>query len=86
YLADVTNAAFENHNVTGNLASSGSVVELDSTAVVAKRVTFKSVAGLQDYTSNGAIQVDDNATLHVEGCVFDGWRGDTVIFNFNSAP
>ena len=85
YLAKVNNATFENHDITGNLASSGSVLDVASSPVIAKRVTFKSNVGLLEYTSNRAIRLEGNSTLDAEACVFDGWRGDTVVYNPNSA-
>ena len=85
YLTNVETAAFENLNVTDNVASGGSVVYVAASSVVAKGVTFESSVGLQDYSFNRAVQLDDNSTLAAEKCVFDGWLGDTVVFNDNSA-
>ena len=85
YLLNVKSATFENHIVTDNLASSGSAVNVAASSVVARGVTFESSVGLQDYSSNRAIQLDKRTTLDAEQCVFNGWVGDTVVYNLNSA-
>ena len=85
YLSKVKSARFENHYITDNLASSGSVFDVASSPVIAKRVTFESSIGFLEYTSNRAIRLEGNSTLDAEACVFDGWRGDTVVYNPNSA-
>ncbi|CAM9638404.1 unnamed protein product, partial [Laminaria digitata] len=85
YLTNVNSAKFEYHNVSDNLASGGSVVYVAASTVAAREVTFESSVGLQDYSFNRAVQLDGNTTLQAERCVFDGWLGDTVIFNTNVA-
>ena len=85
YLSKVKSARFETHYITDNLASSGSVFDVAWSPVIAKRVTFKSNVGLLEYTSNRAIRLEGNSTLDAEACVFDGWHGDTVVYNPNSA-
>ena len=85
YLTNVNSTTFKNHNVTDNLATGGSVVYVAASPVVAKDVTFESSVDLHEYSFNRALQLDGNTTLHAEGCVFDGWMGDTVIFNANPA-
>ena len=85
YLTNVKMASFKNHTVADNLAAAGSVVYVAASSVVASKVTFKSRVDLQEHSFNRAIQLDGNTTLAAEGCVFDGWKGDTVIFNLNSA-
>lgn len=84
YLTNVHSARFENHSVAENRASGGSVAYMAVSSVVARNVTFIS-CDHQDHTSNRAIQMDDCTTLDAKRCVFDGWLGDAVIFNTNSA-
>ena len=85
YLTTMHRAKFEHHSVINSLASSGSVVYVAARAVVASGVTLESRVGLQDYSYNRAVQSSDNATFDADRCVFDGWLGDDVIFNANSA-
>ena len=85
YLLNVKSATLENHKVKDNLASSGSAIHVAASSVVAKGVAFESSVGLQAYSSNRAIQLDERTTLKAEKCVFDGWLGDTVVFNQNPA-
>ena len=85
YLTNVMSATFENHRVADNLASGGSVVFVAASSVVARNVTFASGVGLQEDSTNRAIQLDGHSTLAAKGCVFDGWLGDTVIRHTNSA-
>ena len=85
YLTNVMSATFENHRVADNLASGGSVVFVAASSVVARNVTFESGVGLQEDSTNRAIQLDGHSTLAAKGCVFDGWLGDTVIHHTNSA-
>ena len=85
YLTGVKSATFENHDVQNNLALGGSVVYVSASHVVARGVVFKSSVGLEEYSIERAVQTDANTTLRAEGCVFDGWLGDTIIFNTNSA-
>ena len=85
YLTNVNSATFEDHKVADNLASGGSVVYVAASSVVARGVTFESGVGLQEDSSNRAVQLDGDTTLTAEGCVFDGWLGDTVIYHMNSA-
>ena len=81
FLLNVNNATFENHNVTDHPASSASAVSVAASSVIAKGVTFESSVGFQDFSSNRAIQLDTRATLDAEQCVFNGWLGDTVVYN-----
>eukprot|EP00903_Cladosiphon_okamuranus_P012164 g11411.t1 len=84
YLTHTVGAAnFENHEVTDNIASGGSVVYATETSVLASGVNFQSAVGLQEDSSNRAIQVEDGATLAADGCVFGGWMGDSVVHNAN---
>ena len=83
YLTNVKSATFEEHHVTDNLASGGSVVYVAASTVVAREVRFESKVGLQDYSFNRAVQLDGNTTLDAEKCVFDGWLGDAVVLNLN---
>ncbi|CAM9217775.1 unnamed protein product, partial [Laminaria digitata] len=85
YLTNVMSATFENHRVADNLASGGSVMFVAKSSVVARGVTFESRVGLQEDSSNRAIQLDGGSTLHAEGCTFNGWLGDAVIYHINSA-
>ena len=85
FLLNVNNATFENHNVTDHPASSASAVSVAASSVIAKGVTFESSVGFQDFSSNRAIQLDKRATLDAEQCAFNGWVGDTVVYNLNSA-
>ena len=85
YLTNVNSATFENHYVLDNLASAGSVVYVAASTVVARDVRFSSTVGLQEYSFNRAVQLDADTTFDAEGCVFDGWQGDTVIFSTNPA-
>ena len=85
YLTNVNSATFEDHHVTDNLASGGSVVYVAASTVVARKVAFESSVGLQDYSFNRAVQLDGSTTLDAEKCVFDGWLGDAVVLNENSA-
>ena len=85
YLTNVRSATFENHTVIDNLASGGSVVYVAASSVAAREVTFESSVGLQDYSFNRAVQMDESTTLDAENCVFSGWRGDAVVLNLNPA-
>ena len=85
YLTNVKSALFENHDVVNNVASGGSVVYMAGSSIFAKGVTFASSVGLQEYSFNRAIQMDDNTTLDAENCTFDGWLGDAVVLNLNDA-
>ena len=85
YLTNVNNASFDDHHVTDNLASGGSVVYVAASTVVARNVAFESSVGLQDYSFNRAVQLDGNTTFDAEKCVFDGWLGDAVVLNVNPA-
>lgn len=85
YLTGVKSATFENHDVNNNLVLDGSVVFVSASPVVAKGVVFKSSVVLEKYSIERAILMDGNATLHADRCVFDGWLGDTIISNTNSA-
>ncbi|CAN0066944.1 unnamed protein product [Ectocarpus sp. 4 AP-2014] len=87
YLTHTVMAAnFENHEVTDNVASGGSVLYATETALFATGLNFQSGVGLQEDSSNRAIQLEGETTLVAEGCVFGGWIGDTVIRNSNTAP
>ncbi|CAN0155805.1 unnamed protein product, partial [Ectocarpus fasciculatus] len=86
YLTHTVMAAnLENHQVTDNVASGGSIVYAAETSLFAKRLNFQSGVGLQEDSSNRAIQLEGHSPLVAEGCVFGGWTGDTVIRNSNSA-
>ncbi|CAN0047697.1 unnamed protein product, partial [Ectocarpus fasciculatus] len=86
YLTHTVMAAnFENHQVTDNVASGGSVLYATETSLFATRLNFQSGVGLQEDSSNRAIQLEGETTLVAEGCVFGGWMGDTVIHNANAA-
>ena len=82
YLTNVLSATFEDHNVTRNLASGGSVVYLAVSSVVARYIRFDS-SEIQDHTFNRAIQMDERTKLDAHRCVFNGWLGDAVVFNAN---
>lgn len=84
YLTNVKSTTFENLKVTDNLASGGSVVYMTASPTIARGVTFESCLSFQDDRSNRAIQLDGDTTLTAEGCVFDGWLGDTVIYHKSS--
>ena len=86
YLTNVESATFEKHDVDANLASGGSVVYVAASSVIVKEVMFKSDVDLQEDSSNRAIQLDVDSRLNAERCIFDGWRGDTVIYNRNPTP
>ena len=81
YLTNVRNATFDNHRVKDNLASGGSVVYVTASVAILRGVAFESGIGHKDDRLNRAIQVDGDATLTAEGCVFGGWLGDTVIYH-----
>ncbi|CAN0475629.1 unnamed protein product, partial [Ectocarpus sp. 12 AP-2014] len=86
YLTHTVMAAnLENHEVTDNVASGGSVLYATETALFATGLNFQSGVGLQEDSSNRAIQLEGDTTLVAEGCVFGGWMGDTVIHNANTA-
>ena len=80
YLTHVESATFKDHNVTQNQASGGSVVYLARSSVVARDVLFEP-----QHSASRAIQMDERTKLDAERCVFNGWLGDAVIFNTNSA-
>ena len=84
YLTHVESAAFDNHSVTGNLASGGSVVYLAASSVVARGVTFESSNDHQEDSSNRAIQTVGDTMLRANQCTFEDWAGDTVIYHTNS--
>lgn len=86
YLTNVKSATFKNHTVADNVASGGSVVYVTESFVGAEGVTFESGVELQEDSSNRAIQLDGDTTLTAEGCVFQGWLGDTVIYHKSSVP
>ena len=65
------------------MASGGSVVYATETSIFATGVNFQSGVGLQEDSSNRAIQLEGVATLVADGCVFGGWMGDSVIHNAN---
>ncbi|MEP5461207.1 MAG: hypothetical protein ABJP98_09055, partial [Marinobacter alexandrii] len=65
--------------------SLGSAFEVAGSSVIARGVTFTASDKAQEYSFNRAVYVDANSSLDAEGCVFDGWRGDTIIYNLNSA-
>ena len=81
YLTNVKNATLENHYVIDNLASGGSVVYVVSSSVVVRGVKFIASDEIQDNSFNRAVHIDGDSTLDAEGCVFDDWRGDAVIFS-----
>ena len=85
YLTNVRGANLENHDVDANLASGGSVVYVAASSIVAQEVMFRSGVGLQEDSSNRAIQLDSDSSLNAKECIFDGWRGDTVVYHRNSA-
>lgn len=79
YLTHVGSATFEDMYVGNNAALGGSVVFIAETQLVATGVTFESGSGLQDESNDRAVQMDGTSTFLGDGCVFGGWRGDTVI-------
>lgn len=83
YMASVESAVFENHDITGNMAFSGSVVYMTSSFVVASGVTMESVVDLEEDSSKRAIHSDRKSTLALKGCIFDGWLGDTIVYHEN---
>ncbi|CAN0013328.1 unnamed protein product, partial [Ectocarpus sp. 6 AP-2014] len=86
YLTHTVMAAnLKNHEVTDNVASGGSVLYATETALFATGLNFQSGVGLQEDSSNRAIQLEGETTLVADGCVFGGWMGDTVIHNANTA-
>ena len=85
YLTNVESATFENHYVTDNFASGGSVVYVAASSVNVRGVRFTATDDIQEYSFNRAVQLDGDSTLHAEGCVFDRWLGDAVVFSSNSA-
>lgn len=84
YLTHVESATFENHEVTRNMASGGSVVYLAASSVVARGVTFESSNDHHEDSSNRAIQTVGDTMLRAEQCTFEDWAGDTVIYHTNS--
>lgn len=84
YLTGAKGVTLDNHTVTDNLAFSGSVVYMTESSVAATGVTFKSGVDLQEDSSNRAVQSDSASELSLTGCIFDGWRGDTVVYHRNS--
>lgn len=84
YLTNVRSATFDNHTIKDNLASGGSVVYVTTSVAIVRGVTFESGIGHEDDGLNRAIQLDGDATLTAEGCVFGGWLGDTVIYHKSS--
>eukprot|EP00752_Nemacystus_decipiens_P008148 g7287.t1 len=86
YLTHTVQAAqFSNHEVTDNVASGGSVLYATASSIVASGVNFQSGVGLQEDSTNRAIQLEVGATLVADGCVFGGWMGDSVVYNANPA-
>ncbi|CAM9194141.1 unnamed protein product [Ectocarpus fasciculatus] len=86
YLTSTFEAAnFENHTVFDTETSGSSVVYVTETSVIATDVSFQSGGGLQEDSSNSAIQLEGGATLSAKRCVFGGWTGDSVIQNANPA-
>ena len=84
YLSGCKSVTLKNHAVTDNLAFSGSVLYSTQSSVVATGVTFKSGIELQEDSFNRAIQSVTKSVLTLKECVFDGWRGDTVIYHTTS--
>ena len=84
YIASVTSLTLENHVITDNVAFSGGVVYMTSSSVVASRVNFTSGLGVQEDSSNRAVESDRKSTVAFKECVFDGWLGDTVIYHKNA--
>eukprot|EP00903_Cladosiphon_okamuranus_P020452 g18772.t1 len=86
YLTHTVGAAnFENHEVTDNVASGGSVLYATESSVFAKNVNFRSRSDLQEDSSNRAVQLEGEASLVAEECEFGGWTGETVIQSTNPA-
>ena len=84
YLTDVKYSAyFENISITDNVASGGSVFYVAESSVVLTNVTFETSIGIQEDSSNRAVQLDEGSTLFGDGCVFTGWLGDTVLRSAN---
>lgn len=84
YLSRVDSVMLKDHSVSDNLAFSGSVVFAVDTSVVANGVSFTSNVGLQEDSSNRAVQSNKNSVLNATNCAFDGWQGDTVIYHSNA--
>lgn len=83
YLTSVKSVILENHLITDDATFSGSVVYMTTSSVIANNVTFRSDVGLQEDSTNRAVQSDSISTLRLVECVFDGWVGDTVIYHRN---
>ncbi|CAM9106040.1 unnamed protein product, partial [Hapterophycus canaliculatus] len=84
YLTYTIGAAYlENHDVTDNVASGGSVMYAAETSIFSTGVRFRAGVNSEDDTSNRAVQLEGGSTLTAKGCVFEGWVGDTVIHNAN---
>lgn len=84
YLTNVESVSLESHTVANNLALSGSVLYMTKSSVNAKGLTFITNVGLQEDSSNRAVQSDSNCVLTAQDCLFDGWLGDTVIYHRSS--
>lgn len=85
YLTHIAESAtIENANITDNLASGGSVLYIAQSSVFLTSVNFESSIGLQEDSTNRAVQMDSGSTLVGDGCTFNGWLGDTVIHNSNA--
>lgn len=79
YLTHVDNATLKDMYVGNNAALGGSVVFIAETHLVASAVKFDSGSGQEDESSDRAVQMDGTSTFFGDGCVFRGWRGDTVV-------
>ena len=85
YLTHVKQTAlFEDISITDNVASGGSVFYVAESSVVLTGVTFESSIGLQEDSSNRAMQLDSESTLVGDSCVFTGWMGDSVVHGSNA--
>eukprot|EP00903_Cladosiphon_okamuranus_P020453 g18773.t1 len=85
YLTHVESATFEDHDITGTLASGVSGLYAAHTPVVARGVNFQMEADVPQGTPSCAVMLEGEASLVAEDCVFGGWNGEAVICNASPA-
>lgn len=82
YLTHVHgNVLFEDISITDNVASSGSVVFIAASPVVARAVTFAAGSTSITNTITSAVQLDSLSTFDGQRCSFEGWERATVVYS-----
>ena len=84
YLTNVKSVTLQNVTITNHLTLGGGMVYMTGSSVVANGVSFISGVVLREDSPNRAVQSDSNSAFTANGCMFDGWLSDTVIYHRSS--